>query len=160
MTGNSDLRELYQEVILDHSKRPRNFGRLDGATHHADGDNPLCGDRIHLELEMAGDRVKDVRFEGQGCAISTASASLMTEALKGLTRDQAEALFQKMHETCTGQADAKAAPDKPAEADVEIGKLAVFEGVRQYPLRVKCATLAWHTLRNALAGEHVPAKTE
>jgi nitrogen fixation NifU-like protein len=161
VTGNSDLRELYQEVILDHSKRPRNFGRLEGATHHADGDNPLCGDRIHLELEMAGDRVKDVRFEGQGCAISTASASLMTEALKGLTRDQADALFHKMHETCTGQREAKAAAEtKMPDADVDIGKLAVFEGVRQYPLRVKCATLAWHTLRNALAGEHVPAKTE
>jgi len=159
VTGNSDLRELYQEVILDHSKRPRNFGRLEGATHHADGDNPLCGDRIHLELEMAGDRVKDVRFEGQGCAISTASASLMTEALKGLTRGEADALFHKMHETCTGQPDVKAVAT-PADADVDIGKLAVFEGVRQYPLRVKCATLAWHTLRNALAGAHVPAKTE
>jgi nitrogen fixation NifU-like protein len=160
VSGNSDLRELYQEVILDHSKRPRNFGRLEGATHHADGDNPLCGDRIHLELEMAGDRVKDVRFEGQGCAISTASASLMTEALKGLTRDEADALFHKMHETCTGQPDAKPATAAPAQADVDIGKLAVFEGVRQYPLRVKCATLAWHTLRNALAGEYAPAKTE
>ena len=154
MSSDSSLRELYQEVILDHSKRPRNFGRLEGATHKADGDNPLCGDRIHLELEMSGDRVKDVRFEGQGCAISTASASLMTEALKGRTRAEVEALFHQMHETCTGE------PDKNSHAQVDMGKLAVFEGVRQYPLRVKCATLAWHTMKNALAGEHVPAKTE
>jgi len=156
VSSDSNLRELYQEVILDHSKRPRNFGRLQGATHHADGDNPLCGDRIHLELEMAGDRVKDVRFEGQGCAISTASASLMTEALKGRTREEAEALFHQMHETCTGQPDTNGA----GHGKVDIGKLAVFEGVRQYPLRVKCATLAWHTLRNALAGKHEPAHTE
>ena len=144
----SDLRELYQEVILDHSKRPRNFGRLAAATHRADGDNPLCGDKIHLELELDGDRVKDVRFEGQGCAISTASASLMTEALKGRTLAEAHALFHQMHETCTGQPDAETAGLEP----VDLGKLAVFEGVRQYPLRVKCATLAWHTLRNALEG--------
>jgi nitrogen fixation NifU-like protein len=154
VSSDSSLRELYQEVILDHSKRPRNFGRLEGATHKADGDNPLCGDRIHLELEMSGDRVKDVRFEGQGCAISTASASLMTEALKGRTREEVDALFRQMHETCTGE------PDKNGHTHVDMGKLAVFEGVRQYPLRVKCATLAWHTLKNALAGEHVPAKTE
>ena len=100
-------------MILDHSKRPRNFGHLEGATHHADGDNPLCGDRIHVELEMAGDRVKDVRFDGQGCAISTASASLMTEALKGRTRDEVEALFHQMHETCTGQPTPATPPSAP-----------------------------------------------
>jgi nitrogen fixation NifU-like protein len=105
---------------------------------------------------MDGDRVKNARFEGQGCAISTASASLMTEALKGRTRGEVEALFHQMHETCTGQPDAEAA----GQPKVDMGKLAVFEGVRQYPLRVKCATLAWHTLKNALAGEHAPAKTE
>jgi nitrogen fixation NifU-like protein len=153
----SDLRELYQEVILDHSKRPRNFGRLAAATHRADGDNPLCGDRIHLELEMAGGRVKDARFDGQGCAISTASASLMTEALKGRTEAEAIALFHQMHETCTGQTTTAHA----GEASAELGKLAVFEGVRQYPLRVKCATLAWHTMKNALEGRaETPATTE
>jgi nitrogen fixation NifU-like protein len=153
----SDLRELYQEVILDHSKRPRNFGRLADATHQADGDNPLCGDKIHLELALDGDRVKDVRFEGQGCAISTASASLMTEALKGRTLAEVRTLFHQMHETCTGQPDAEAAGLEP----LDLGKLAVFEGVRQYPLRVKCATLAWHTLRNALEGGAAsPASTE
>ena len=151
----SDLRELYQEVILDHSKRPRNFGHLSAATHRADGDNPLCGDKIHLELEIEGDRVKDVRFEGQGCAISTASASLMTEALKGRTLAEARTLFHQMHETCTGQPDADAAGLEP----LDIGKLAVFEGVRQYPLRVKCATLAWHTLRNALEGRGMEQAT-
>jgi nitrogen fixation NifU-like protein len=149
----SDLRELYQEVIIDHSKRPRNFGRLAAPTHRADGDNPLCGDKIHLELELDGDRVKDVRFEGEGCAISTASASLMTEALKGKTVAEALALFERMHETCTGSDSG--ANGRP----VEMGKLAVFEGVRQYPLRVKCATLAWHTLRNAIEGKGESAAT-
>jgi nitrogen fixation NifU-like protein len=145
----SDLRELYQEVILDHSKKPRNFGHLESVTHQADGDNPLCGDRIHVELEMENGVVKGVAFDGEGCAISTASASLMTESLKGKTLEEAQGLFERMHETCTGsgKADAANAPK------VELGKLAVFEGVRQYPLRVKCATLAWHTMRNALEGE-------
>jgi nitrogen fixation NifU-like protein len=145
----SDLRELYQEVILDHSKRPRNFGRLEGVTHQADGDNPLCGDRIHVELEMENGIVKGVAFDGEGCAISTASASLMTESLKGKTLEEAQALFHRMHETCTGQAE----PGSEDQAPVELGKLAVFEGVQQYPLRVKCATLAWHTMRNALDEE-------
>jgi len=145
----SDLRELYQEVILDHSKRPRNFGRLKGATHQADGDNPLCGDRIHVELEIENGIVKGVSFDGEGCAISTASASLMTESLKGKTLEEAQALFHRMHETCTGQAE----PASGDQAQVELGKLAVFEGVQQYPLRVKCATLAWHTMRNALDEE-------
>ena len=144
----SDLRELYQEVILDHSKRPRNFGRLTAATHRADGDNPLCGDKIHLELEVADGLVKEARFEGQGCAISTASASLMTETLKGRPVSEALTLFHQMHETCTGQPDAEIAGHEP----LDMGKLSVFEGVRQYPLRVKCATLAWHTLRNAIEG--------
>lgn len=153
----TDLRELYQEVILDHSKRPRNFGHLPAPTHRADGDNPLCGDKIHLELEIEGDRIKDLRFEGQGCAISTASASLMTETLKGRTLAEVRTLFHQMHETCTGKPDAEAAGREP----LDIGKLAVFEGVRQYPLRVKCATLAWHTLNNALEGEaSAPATTE
>jgi nitrogen fixation NifU-like protein len=156
----SDLRELYQEVILDHSKRPRNFGRLDTATHHGDGHNPLCGDEIHLDLEVADGRVKDVRFEGQGCAISTASASLMTEALKGHTVAEAMALFERMHETCIGD-PTETAESTAGDGKVELGKLAVFEGVRQYPLRVKCATLAWHTMRNAIeAKAESPATTE
>ena len=144
----SDLRELYQEVILDHGKQPRNFGRLDDPTHQADGDNPLCGDKIHVELVVDDDVVADVRFDGEGCAISTASASLMTESLKGRPLGEARALFHQMHETCTGQPDAL----EPGHEDVDMGKLVVFEGVRQYPLRVKCATLAWHTMRNALDG--------
>jgi nitrogen fixation NifU-like protein len=144
----SELRELYQATILDHSRQPKNFGKLEHATHHAEGHNPLCGDRIRVFLEVADGLVKDIRFEGAGCAISTASASLMTEAVKGKTIEYALALFHRLHETVTGQKDPELAPSEV----VEIGKLAVFEGVRQYPLRVKCATLAWHTLRNALEG--------
>ncbi len=148
----SDLRDLYQEVILDHSRSPRNFGAIEGAALHAQGYNPLCGDRVEVFVALDGDRVADVRFRGQGCAISTASASLMTEALRGRTRDEALALFRKLHEAVTGQP-----ADNPTEADatgdVDLGKLAVLEGVRQYPLRVKCATLAWHAMRNALLGK-------
>ncbi len=143
----SDLRELYQELILDHGKRPRNFGPLDGATHDAVGHNPLCGDRITLHVRVAGDTVEDVKFEGQGCAISQASASLMTGAVKGRSIEDARALFRKITALVTGRDG-----DVEREGDVELGKLAVFEGVRQYPMRVKCATLAWHTLQNALEG--------
>ncbi len=142
----SDLRELYQATILDHSRQPKNFRKLDRATHQADGYNPLCGDKLRVYLEIEDDTVKDISFEGVGCAISTASASLMTEALKGKSVAQAQALFHRLHETVTGQ---KRNATNDGEA-VEIGKLAVFEGVRQYPIRVKCATLAWHTLQNAL----------
>ena len=175
----SDLRELYQEVILDHSKTPRNFGGLDRATHTAEGYNPLCGDKIHLYLEMDGDTVKEARFEGSGCAISTASASLMTEALKGKTRAQAHELFHAMHEVLTGARNGAPSAGRgggdpgnsgPSGGDpgtggsrgaggsdathepVDIGKLAVFAGVREYPMRVKCATLAWHTMETALEG--------
>ena len=144
----SDLRELYQEVILDHSKRPRNFGHLDAATHEADGDNPLCGDKVHVELALDGDTVVGVAFSGEGCAISTASASLMTETLKGRSLHEALSLFHQMHETCTGLPAAGEEFER-----VDMGKLAVFEGVQQYPLRVKCATLAWHTMKNALEGK-------
>jgi nitrogen fixation NifU-like protein len=140
----SDLRELYQETILDHSRKPKNYGKLEHATHHAEGYNPLCGDRVEVFVQVDGDELTDVHFIGQGCAISTASASLMTETLKGKTREQALAVFRKLHETVTGQGE-------PSSDDsIELGKLAVLEGVRQYPLRVKCATLPWHTLRNAL----------
>ena len=142
----ADLRDLYQETILDHSRRPKNFGELEGATHRAEGYNPLCGDQVEVALQLDGDRVSDIKFRGKGCAISTASASLMTEALKGKTVDEALALFRKVHDAVTGQ------PTDEVHDDSGLGKLAVLEGVKQYPLRVKCATLAWHALRNALTG--------
>lgn len=138
----SDLRDLYQEVILDHNRSPRNFGKLDGADLSADGHNPLCGDRLSVTVKLNGDRVSDVRFEGAGCAISKASASLMTEGVKGRTLDELPRLFDRFHRLVT---------DRTAPADdAELGKLAVFAGVRDYPARVKCAVLAWHTLRAAL----------
>lgn len=138
----SDLRELYQETILDHGRAPRNFGKPEHCTHEADGDNPLCGDKIHLYVTVDGDTVTDLSFDGAGCAISTASASLMTEALKGKSVADALALFDRLHQSVTGQGE--------ADESIDLGKLEVFDGVREYPLRVKCATLAWHTLRNAL----------
>lgn len=144
----SDLRGLYQEVILDHSKRPRNFRVLEGATARADGYNPLCGDRLTLYLRLDGDRISDVAFKGSGCAISTASASILTETLKGKTRAQAEGLFEGFHSMVTGTSKGGGA---------ELGKLAVFSGVSEFPARVKCATLAWHTLKSALAGDSQPA---
>jgi len=149
------LRELYQEVIIDHSKRPRNFRSMDEATSQADGYNPLCGDRATVYVRLEGDVVKDVSFVGQGCSISTASASLMTEALKGRTRAEVEHLFERFHALVT------AAPDRAAENIApELGKLAVFSGVCEFPARVKCASLAWHTLRAALAGQPAPVTTE
>lgn len=149
----SDLRELYQEVILDHSKRPRNFRKIEDANRHSEGYNPLCGDRVTLYLNLEDGVVQDISFQGSGCAISTASASMLTESLKGKTIAQAEALFQRFHELVTGP------PDETP--DVEgLGKLAVFAGVREFPIRVKCASLPWHTLRAALAGEDKPVSTE
>ncbi|RMD86306.1 MAG: SUF system NifU family Fe-S cluster assembly protein [Candidatus Dadabacteria bacterium] len=145
----SDLRDLYQEVILDHSRNPRNFGKPPAPTHRAEGYNPLCGDRIELYLELDGDTIRNASFEGSGCAISTASASLMTESLKGRSVAEARALFGKVHAMLTGH-DEQRAGEGP---DVALGKLAVFEGVRQYPVRVKCASLPWHTLKNALEGK-------
>ena len=141
----SELRDLYQEVILDHNRRPRNWGAVEGANRKADGYNPLCGDRLKLTMKMDGDRIADVKFEGSGCAISKASASLMTDAVKGLTATEAEALFQKVHDMVT-------APMEHGEFDSALGKLAVLSGVREFPARVKCATLAWHTMRSALEG--------
>lgn len=138
----SDLREIYQEVILDHYRKPRNFQTLGSATGEARGHNPLCGDRISVYLEVDAGVVKDVAFQGAGCAISTASASLMTEAVKGKTVGEVRALFQSFHEMMTG-------PEEDADG-VDLGKLEVFSGVRQIPIRVKCATLAWHTLKAAL----------
>jgi nitrogen fixation protein NifU and related proteins len=149
-----ELRELYQEVILDHSKRPRNFGELKGANRRAEGYNPLCGDRETVFVLLEDDLLKDVGFRGTGCAISTASASMMTDALKGKTRAQAEALFERFHDLITGK-DGRNEPGAP-----ELGKLAVFSGVREFPVRVKCATLPWHTLRAALAGAETTVSTE
>lgn len=136
----SDLRDLYQEVIFDHNRNPRNCHRMDDASHHADGNNPLCGDQITVYAKVENDVIEDVSFEAHGCAISTASASLMTQALKGRTVAEAEAMFEDFHRMATGETG----------ASERLGKLAVLEGVREYPARVKCATLAWHTLHAAL----------
>lgn len=150
----SDLRDLYQQVILDHYRKPRNQQALIDANRSAEGHNPLCGDRVRVALKVAGDTIEDVAFEGSGCAISTASASLMTEAVKGKTVDQAEALFRSFRAVVTGDDGALVADD--------LGKLEVLAGVRDYPVRIKCATLAWHTLESALAGEagSEPVSTE
>jgi nitrogen fixation NifU-like protein len=144
----SELTGLYQELILDHYKRPRNFGELPGADREAAGDNPLCGDRVRIAVALAadGETIADVRFAGSGCAISTASASLLTEAVRGRTVGEAEALFRAFRELLTGP------PTAAADAEERLGKLAALGGVREYPMRVKCATLAWHTLHAALAG--------
>jgi nitrogen fixation NifU-like protein len=146
-----DLKELYRDVILDHNRRPRNFGRLPQPTAHAEGHNPLCGDRLHLSVQMNGDRLEDLRFEGKGCAISTASASLMTEAVKGKDRAAIGALFDKVHALLTR-------PD--AQAGSELGKLAALSGVREFPARVKCASLCWHTLNAALEQSGATISTE
>ena len=148
----SDLSDLYQEVILDHNRRPRNFRVLADATRVANGHNPLCGDKLRLYLKLDGNRIADIAFEGSGCAISKASASLMTDAVKGQTIDDATALFDKFHQIVT-------TPIDEAIDEESVGKLAVLAGVREFPARVKCASLAWHTLMAALAGKDV-AKTE
>ncbi|MEX3955342.1 Fe-S cluster assembly sulfur transfer protein SufU [Trinickia sp. EG282A] len=150
----SDLRDLYQEVIFDHYRQPRNRGVLAHANHKADGYNPLCGDRITLYLLVEEGIVKDARFEGAGCAIATASASLMTEALKGRTEAEAEALFGRFHEMVTTP------PGQPLADEAALGKLATLSGVREFPARVKCATLAWHTLHAALRDETGTVSTE
>ncbi len=146
-----ELEGLYQEVILDHSKRPRNRRKLEGANRHAKGYNPLCGDKVTVYLKLEDGRVKDVSFEGSGCAISTASASILTETLRGKTTAEAEQLFRVFHDLVTG---------KPVPAGRDLGKLAVFSGVSEYPARVKCATLVWHTMRGALTGEDEAVTTE
>ncbi len=147
---SSDLSDLYQEVILDHHRAPRNYGALAGANRRAHGHNPLCGDRLLLSLRVDGDRIEDVRFEGQGCAISRASASLMTDAVKGQRLEDVQSLFERFHAMVT------ASPDTPVDDEV-MGKLAALAGVRQFPIRVKCASLAWHTLRAALDSPEPPA---
>jgi nitrogen fixation NifU-like protein len=145
-----DLADLYRDVIVDHNRRPRNRGRLPGATHSAVGNNPLCGDQLHVEVELTGDVIRDLRFEGSGCAISTASASLMSEAVKGMSRAEAAELFGAVHRMLTGDSTGAAG----------LGKLAALAGVREFPARVKCASLCWHTLNAALAGSAAPVTTE
>ena len=151
---NPELRELYQEVILDHGKRPRNFRTVDAPTHHADGFNPLCGDKVHLKLVVEGDIIREAAFQGNGCAISTASASMMTGMLKGQTVAEGEKIFRAFCDLLIGT-------DAQAETAREsVGKLAVFAGVREYPARVKCAMLGWRTFESALACKQEAASTE
>ena len=147
----SDLTDLYQEVILDHNRRPRNFREIGEASRRQEGYNPLCGDRLTLYVKLDGDRISDVAFQGTGCAISKASASLMTDALKGKTIDEARALFERFHEMITSA---------PEDEVPDLGKLSVFAGVREFPTRVKCASLAWHTLKAAVSGEQETVSTE
>jgi nitrogen fixation protein NifU and related proteins len=147
-----DLKDLYRDVIVDHNRRPRNFGKLEHANAHADGFNPLCGDRLSLYVKLDGERISDVAFEGSGCAISVASASLLTEAIKGKTEPEVKALFEEVHTLLTQH-----------DADVDtakLGKLAALSGVREFPARVKCASLCWHTLNAALARRAEPVTTE
>ncbi|HSM87315.1 MAG TPA: SUF system NifU family Fe-S cluster assembly protein [Candidatus Limnocylindrales bacterium] len=146
----SELRELYQETILEHSKKPRNYGEMPSANHKAEGYNPLCGDHYTIFLKLEGEAIADISFHGAGCAISKASASMMTQSLKGKSTQDAEALFQRFHDLVTGHG---------GEAEA-LGKLAVFAGVSEFPLRVKCATLAWHAMRAALHGEQQAVSTE
>jgi nitrogen fixation NifU-like protein len=146
-----DLRELYQELILEHSKAPRNYRRLAEANRKAEGYNPLCGDHFTVYVRTLGDSIHDISFEGSGCAISKASASMMTQSLKGKTTEEAKELFEHFHRTVTGEENA---------ASARLGKLSVFAGVAEFPTRVKCATLAWHTLEAALQGKQEPVSTE
>ena len=146
---SEELDDLYREVILDHTKHPRNFREIANPTRSADGHNRLCGDKLKIFVKLSGDKIEDVAFKGAGCSISTASASMMTEALKGKTIAEANKLFHRFHEVLTGP------PDEATGAE-DLGKLAAFHGVRKFPVRVKCATLAWHTLQAALKDDHAP----
>ncbi|MFL6547806.1 MAG: Fe-S cluster assembly sulfur transfer protein SufU [Povalibacter sp.] len=147
-----DLKDLYRDVIVDHNRNPRNFGKLEPADAHADGHNPLCGDRLSVYVNLNGDRISEVKFSGSGCAISVASASLLTEAVKGKTRDEVKDLFEDMHAVLTRH---------DANVDLEkLGKLAALSGVREFPARVKCASLCWHTLNAALDHEAQAVSTE
>jgi nitrogen fixation NifU-like protein len=149
----ADLRELYQELILEHSKAPRNYRRPEDANRSAEGYNPLCGDHFTVYLDMEGDSIRDIAFQGSGCAISKASASLMTQCVKGRTRAEATRLFERFHKLVTGRG-------MTSDGAPELGKLTVFSGVSEFPARVKCATLAWHTLQTALEGNQEVASTE
>jgi nitrogen fixation NifU-like protein len=152
----SDVRELYQSVILDHNKRPRNFRKVEGANRRAEGYNPLCGDKVTVQLRVEDGVVRDAGFEGSGCAISTASASMMTESVKGRSLAEAEQLFRRFHDLLVGESRTRPSADEQKA----LGKLAVFSGVREYPARVKCATLVWHALHSALEGRADPVSTE
>jgi nitrogen fixation NifU-like protein len=144
----SELSELYQQVILDHNKKPRNFRKLEGANRTAEGYNPLCGDQLTVYMQMEDEVVKDVSFEGTGCAISKAAASMMTQSVKGKTKQEAELLFNEFHRMVTGELETDAEPNN-------LGRLTIFAGVRDFPARVKCASLSWHTMHAALKGEGV-----
>ena len=148
----SELSELYQQVILDHNKKPRNFHKLETANRSAEGYNPLCGDQLTVYMQLEDEVVKDISFVGQGCAISKASASMMTQSVKGKSKQEAEILFDEFHRMVTGEMDEETMPNR-------LGRLTIFSGVRDYPARVKCASLAWHTMRAALHGQEV-ASTE
>jgi nitrogen fixation NifU-like protein len=150
---DNELRELYQQVILDHNKSPRNFKKLETANHFAEGYNPLCGDRIDVYVKLNDNKIEDISFVGSGCAISKASASLMSTMVKGKTIEEAEIIFEKFHHLITGKMDEEINAE-------EVGKLAVFAGVREFPARVKCASLAWHTLISALKEENKTVTTE
>ncbi|HOE69259.1 MAG TPA: SUF system NifU family Fe-S cluster assembly protein [Candidatus Omnitrophota bacterium] len=150
---NPDLRDLYQQMIMDHNKNPMNFREIRDATSRAEGFNPLCGDHLHVYLKMNGDRIEDISFEGAGCAISKASGSMMTAALKGKTRAEAEGLFAEVRAMLSRE------PGMPVNAE-KLGKLAVFAGVCEFPLRVKCASLAWHTMMEAIAPTGKQVSTE
>jgi nitrogen fixation NifU-like protein len=149
----TELRELYQQIILDHNKSPRNFGKLDGANHTQEGYNPLCGDHLHIYLHIDKERITDIRFEGSGCAISKASASLMTDTLKGKAVTEAIEIFEQFHTMVTTEVNV------PID-EISLGKMAVFAGVREFPMRVKCATLAWHTMKAAVEKDQTPVSTE
>jgi nitrogen fixation NifU-like protein len=149
----SELTDLYQQVILDHNRKPRNFRKLESANRTAEGLNPLCGDQLTLYVELDGDVIKDISFQGSGCAISKASASMMTDSLKGKTVGDAQALFESVHHMLTANGSGEARTEN-------LGKLEVLSGVRQFPTRVKCASLSWHALRNALAGQSGTVSTE
>lgn len=150
---DAELKELYQQVILDHNKSPRNFGKLEHANHSAEGYNPLCGDKVNVYIQLENDVVKDISFQSSGCAISRASASLMSSELKGKTREEAEKIFNQFHDLIIGNLD----EEKSFE---ELGKLAVFSGVKDFPSRAKCATLPWHTMLNALHNKDEKVSTE
>ena len=147
----ADLQDLYQAIILDHNRRPKNYGALDGATTSAEGRNPLCGDEVKVELRIADDEIADVRFTASGCAVSRASASIMTQAVKGKSRAEVERLFLQFHELVTG----KLKPD--AKESRAMGEIAAFSGVSRFPIRVKCASMPWHTLQAALRGDEPQA---
>ena len=151
--SNPELRDLYQELILDHSKKPRNFRALEGANHSAEGYNPLCGDKIHLDLNIENSVIQDIGFQGSGCAISKASASMMTAAVKGKKVEEAEELFSEFHRMLSGKPGAHFNESK-------LGKLSVFSGVNEFPVRVKCATLAWHTLKAGIGSSSQVVSTE